>query len=43
MYNTLRSKKLVLITQRAASKCAFLQRRLDRSENTNSESELDTI
>ena len=35
--------KLVLITQRAASKCAFLKRRLDRSENTNSEFELNTI
>ena len=29
--------------KRAASKCAFLKRRLDRSEKTNLESELDTI
>ena len=36
MYNTLKVQKIVLITQRAASKFAFLQRRLDRSENTNS-------
>ena len=31
------------MTQRAASKCAFLKRRLDHTENTNSESELNTI
>ena len=35
--------KLVLTTQLAASKCAFLKSRLDRSENTNSETELNTI
>ena len=40
---TLWGLKLVIITQRAASKCAFLKRCLDGSENTNSESELNTI
>ena len=40
---TLLGSKLVLTTHRAASKCAFLKRRMDRSENTNSESELSTI
>ena len=32
-------QNFVLITQRAASKRAFIKRRLDRSENTNSETE----
>ena len=36
-------QKLVLRTQRAASKCAFPKRRLDRIENTNPESDLNTI
>ena len=40
---TLWGSKLVIITQHAASKCAFLKRCLDGSENTDSESELNTI
>ena len=37
-------QKLVLLTERAASKSAFFfKHRLDRSENTNSESELKTM
>ena len=38
-HQTLRRSKLVLLTQRATSKRAFQKRRLDRTENTNSETE----